>query len=228
MHAQIQMGCDKGKCRVVENGINYERLSPIPLKKEDGWVDIGAIVRLAPIKDIKTMIYAFYEFCTTREHVRLHIMGGVDDEEYAQECYALVDQLHLENVIFTGRVDIISYMEKLDFTILTSISEGQPLSVLESFAARRPCVTTDVGCCRELLNGNEEDRYGKAGYCVPPMYREGLAQAMDRMCASRARRLRMGENAQKRVKAYYRKEEMIEKYRKMYQEVEEADGRNRI
>ena len=44
-------------------------------------------------------------------------MGGVDDEEYAQECYALVDQLHLENVIFTGRVDIISYMEKLDFTI---------------------------------------------------------------------------------------------------------------
>lgn len=117
MHAQIQMGCDKGKCRVIENGINYERLSPIPLKEEDGWVDIGAIVRLAPIKDIKTMIYAFYELCTTREHVRLHIMGGVDDEEYAQECYALVDQLHLENVIFTGRVDIISYMEKLDFTI---------------------------------------------------------------------------------------------------------------
>ena len=52
--------------------------------------------------------------------------------------------------------------------------------------------TTDVGCCRELLNGNEEDRYGTAGYCVPPMYREGLAQAMDQMCASRARRLRMG------------------------------------
>lgn len=151
MHAQIQMGCDKEKCRVVENGINYERLSPIPLKEEDGWVDIGAIVRLAPIKDIKTMIYAFYELCTTREHVRLHIMGGVDDEEYAQECYALVDQLHLENVIFTGRVDIISYMEKLDFTILTSISEGQPLSVLESFAARRPCVTTDVGAGREFL-----------------------------------------------------------------------------
>ncbi len=33
MHAQIQMGCDKEKCRVVENGINYERLSPIPLKR---------------------------------------------------------------------------------------------------------------------------------------------------------------------------------------------------
>ena len=122
------------------------------MKEEDGWVDIGAIVRLAPIKDIKTMIYAFYELCTTREHVRLHIMGGVDDEEYAQECYALVDQLHLENVIFTGRVDIISYMEKLDFTILTSISEGQPLSVLESFAAK--AALCDYRC--RMLQGTSE------------------------------------------------------------------------
>ena len=91
------------------------------------------------------MIYAFFELSMRKKNVRLHIMGGVDDEEYAAECYALVEQLKLENVIFTGRVDIIAYMEKLDFTILTSISEGQPLSVLESFAARRPCVTTDVG-----------------------------------------------------------------------------------
>ena len=50
-------------------------------------------------------------------------------------------------------------MEKLDFTILTSISEGQPLSVLESMAARRPCVCTDVGCCRELLEGKQGDPF---------------------------------------------------------------------
>ena len=29
------------KCRVIENGIDYDRLSGIPLKEEDGWVDIG-------------------------------------------------------------------------------------------------------------------------------------------------------------------------------------------
>ena len=104
------------------------------------------MVRLAPIKDIKTMIYAFFELSSRRDDVRLHIMGGVDDQEYADECYALVKQLGLEDkIIFTGRVNIIEYFEKLDFTLLTSISEGQPLSVLESFAARRPCVTTDVG-----------------------------------------------------------------------------------
>ncbi|MDO5416485.1 MAG: GT4 family glycosyltransferase PelF [Lachnospiraceae bacterium] len=228
MHAQIEMGCDPAKCRVIENGINYERLSRIPLKEEDGWVDIGAVVRLAPIKDIKTMIYAFYELSARVEKVRLHIMGGVDDEEYAQECYSLVEQMKLDNVIFTGRVDIVKYMEKLDFTILTSISEGQPLSVLESLAARRPCVTTEVGCCRELLEGREGDSLGTAGYCVPPMYREGLADAMEKMCDSRRRRLRMGACGQKRVDLYYRHERMIELYRQLYREVEETYGRNRI
>ena len=39
--------------------------------------------------------------------MRLHILGGVDDEEYADECYALVKQLDIKNLVFTGRVDIV-------------------------------------------------------------------------------------------------------------------------
>ena len=227
MRIQTEIGCEAERCRVIENGIAYERFEGIPLKEEDGWVDIGAVVRMAPIKDVKTMIYAFYELSARMERVRLHIMGGVDDQEYADECCGLVRQLRLDNVIFTGRVDVIKYMEKLDFTILTSISEGQPLSVLESLAARRPCVTTDVGCCRELLEGKAGDTFGIAGYCVPPMFREGLADAMEKMCVKRSRRLRMGRNGQMRVKAYYRHERMMEQYKQLYKEAE-AYGRNRI
>lgn len=222
MHTQIEMGCEASKCRVVENGISYERLCNIPLKQDDGIVDIGAVVRLAPIKDIKTMIYAFFELTARKDNVRLHIMGGVDDQDYADECYALVKQLGLEDkIIFTGRVNIIEYFEKLDFTLLTSISEGQPLSVLESFAARRPAVTTDVGCCRELLNGKPGDTLGQAGYFAPPMQREKLADAMERLCESRELRLKMGEIGQKRAYEHFRYEIMITKYKNLYKEVEE-------
>ena len=221
MHTQIEMGCDPSKCRVVENGISYERLCDIPLKQDDGLVDIGAVVRLAPIKDIKTMIYAFFELAARKDNVRLHIMGGVDDQDYADECYALVKQLGLEGkIIFTGRVNIIEYFEKLDFTLLTSISEGQPLSVLESFAARRPAVTTDVGCCRELLNGKPGDTLGQAGYFAPPMQREKLADAMERLCESRELRIKMGEIGQKRAYEFFRYEIMLAKYKNLYKEVE--------
>jgi len=223
MYTQIDMGCDAEKCRVIENGISYERLCNIPLKEDDGMVDIGAVVRLAPIKDIKTMIYAFFELSCRKKNVRLHIMGGVDDPEYAEECYALVRQLNLEDkIIFTGRVNIVEYFEKLDFTLLTSISEGQPLSVLESFAARRPCVTTDVGCCNELLDGKPGDTLGKAGFFVPPMQRDKLADAMEILCESRDLRLKMGLIAQKRAYESFRYDIMLTKYRDLYKEVETA------
>ena len=58
---QIEMGCAAEKCIVIPNGVQYERFYQIPLKPKDDWVDIGAVVRLAPIKDVKTMIYAFFE-----------------------------------------------------------------------------------------------------------------------------------------------------------------------
>ena len=138
------MGAPADACQVIPNGIQYERFCDIPFKPDDGWVDIGAVVRMAPIKDVKTLIHAFHELSSRVDNVRLHILGGVDDQEYADECYELVEQLGVRNLEFTGRVNVVEYMRKLDFTVLTSISEGQPLSVLESFAAARPCVTTDV------------------------------------------------------------------------------------
>lgn len=230
MQIQAELGCGKEKCRVIPNGIPYERLAAIPLKKENGWIDIGALVRFAPIKDLKTMLYAFYELSARMPRVRLHILGGADDPEYAEECYDLARQLKLDRVIFAGRVDTVSYMEKLDFTLLTSISEGQPLSVLESLAAHRPCVATDVGSCRMLLMGDAAagDTLGPAGYCVPPMNRSSLAEAMEKMCRSPHTRWEMGEAGQQRMKRYYRLETMMESYRALYREVETGHGGHRV
>lgn len=216
---QNELGADPAKCKVIPNGIHYEKFCDIPLKEDDGVVDIGAVIRLAPIKDVKTLIYAFNELKSMRKNVRLHILGGTDNEEYAKECYDLVNSLKLKDVMFVGQVDVIGYMQKLDFTMLTSISEGLPLSVLESFAARRPVVTTDVGCCRQLIEGEENDLFGTAGYCVPPMHREGLAKAMDKMCSSRERRLEMGEIGRMRVEAYFRHGDMMQRYAALYKEV---------
>ena len=217
--AQIELGADPDKCIVISNGIHYDRFKDIPLKKENGIIDIGAVIRMAQIKDVKTMIYSFAELTHMMQNVRLHILGGVDEEDYNIECHELVKHLGLkegENILFPGQVNVVEYMEQLDFTILTSISEGQPLSVLESMAARRPCVTTEVGCCRELLEGAPGDDLGIVGFCVPPMHREALANEMYKMCQNRKMRLEMGEIGQRRVDLYYRHPEMIEKYKKLY------------
>src|SRR5690606_13777183 len=103
--------------------------------------------------------------------------------------------------------------------ILTSISEGQPLSILESFAAQRPCIATEVGCCRELIEGNECDQLGNAGISVPPMHKDELAQAMYHMCMNTEVRRKMGEVGKQRVKLYYTHEISMKKYRDLYHEV---------
>ena len=54
------------------------------------------------------------------------------------------------------------------------------------------------------------------------MYRKGLADAMERMCASRARRLEMGERGQRRVASYYLHEQMRADYRALYDETARA------
>ena len=50
------------------------------------------------------------------------------------------------------------------------------------------------------------------------MYRQGLADAMEKMCASRARREEMGRIGQRRVDACFHHEQMLANYRKMYDE----------
>ena len=218
-HTQEELGCAKEKLRVIENGIRYERFVNIPQKKIDDWIDIGAVVRIAKIKDIKTMIYAFAEVKVDVPNARLHIMGDVDDREYFEECKLLIEQLDVKDIIFTGVVNVVEYMEKIDFTILTSISEGQPLSVLESFAAGRACVTTDVGCCKELLE--DRDGFGEAGICVPPMHKDRLAQAIVLLCREPELRYRMGMAGRKRAAARFTHEISMEKYKKLYEEVVE-------
>lgn len=219
MEMQIDMGCEREKCRYITNGIHYERFCSIPLKKDNGFVDIGAILRISPIKDVKTLLYAFAELKKRVPSARLYVAGPEDDKEYAEECYALNEHLGNQDVFFLGTVNVLEYMEKFDFTVLSSISEGLPLSVLESFAAGRPCVVTDVGCCKQLINGMGDDNLGAAGYCVPPMYREALSDALEMMCVHPDERYQMGMRAKKRVELYFRHEEMIRNYLEEYDEV---------
>ena len=220
---QKELGCPEEKLMVIPNGIRYDRFEKIPFREGGGPLTIGAVVRIAPIKDIRTLIYAFAEVKEKIPDARLYILGDTDDEEYARGCRALVRQLCIKDIYFTGMVDVMAYMPKFDFTVLSSISEGQPLAVLESFAAGRPAVVTNVGCCRELIEGTGSDSFGPAGIVVPPMHKERLAGAMIAMGRDAAMRRRMAVAARKRAGTYYRLSMSMKRYRELYDEL--AGGR---
>lgn len=214
---QVDLGCPREKTKVIHNGVNVSDFEDLSQKdKDDKFINIGAILRVTPIKDVKTMINAF---CLAKKQVlklKLWIMGPLDEmPEYAEECKQLVKDLEVEDVIFTGRVNVKEYIGKMDFLILSSLSEGQPLVILEGFAAKKPYIATNVGDCSGMIYG-EKDQLGDAGMVVPIMNADKMSKAMVKLAQNEEMRLNMGINGYNRVNKFYQNEKVYQDYLDMY------------
>lgn len=217
---QLELGCPLEKTRVISNGVYVEQFEDIPGKEEgDTYINVGAVLRVVPIKDVKTMINAFALAQAKVPNLKLYIMGSTDENpEYYEECQEFISNFQVNNIVFTGRVNVKEYLGKMDMTILTSISEGQPLSILEAMAASKPCIATDVGGCKELLYGGDEDRLGKSGIIVPVMNIDKIAKAIITLAEDEPLRKEMGYTGKRRVKAFYQNEMVIKTYRELYEQ----------
>ena len=121
-----------------------------------------------------------------------------------------------ESISFTGRMDIHKIVPKMDVMVLSSISEAQPLSILEGHAFELPFVATDVGCCRELLYGNDGDNLGDSGIVVRPVSPAELAESILKLLKNKKLCKKMGKIGRQRVQSYYSFDEFIDKYRRLY------------
>lgn len=226
---QIELDCPENKTAVTPNGVAVERFQDLPGKTEEdeGWINVGSVLRVSAIKDVKTMLQAFSIAQEREPTLKLWVMGPWEEgDSYAEECFELVQELALENVIFTGRIDVRDYLGRMDMTILTSISEGQPLTILESFAAHKPVIATNVGNCQGLVMG-EADDFGPAGLITHVMNQEEIAQAILYLAHHPEERRRMGETGYRRVMARYRIEHMLDAYRRIYADFAEKIERNK-
>jgi len=158
----IADGADPNKISIIPNGINIEKFSKLrPLniqnREKTEPFKIGFVGRVVPIKDVKTFIRACKIVTFHLPNVQFYIMGPTsEDKDYYKECLDLIDLLRLnKQVEFTGKINVMEYYPILDLNVLTSISEAQPLVILESACAGIPSVASDVGSCRELLEGRK-------------------------------------------------------------------------
>lgn len=219
---QCELGCPPEKTMIISNGVYLERMEGLPQKSpDDPFINVGAVLRVVPIKDVKTMINAFALAKAKMPSLRLFIMGPTDeDPEYYAECKELVETFSVEDVIFTGMIDVREYLGKMDISILTSISEGQPLSILEAMAAAKPCIATDVGGCRELLYGSERDDLGRSGIVAPVMGVDRIADAIVELAENEELRAEMGNVGRIRVRKFYRNQRVVATYHELYGQLE--------
>ena len=223
---QIRDGADPARTRVIPNGVDVARFAPLRAHRPEKIpMVVGLIGRIVPIKDIKTFIRAIGVLAIKLPEVQGWLIGPEEEDPgYVEECRALVRSLRLEDRIrFMGFQKVEVVLPQLGLLVLTSISEAFPLVIGESHASGLPVLATDVGACRDLIDGKDPaDRaLGRAGDLVPISDQDVLARAAFALLTDPVRWNAAQQAGIARVERYYQQPRVIESYREIYQRMGE-------
>ena len=212
--------------RVVRLGLQLERFFGVTeddgaafrrsLGLEDGEVLATFLGRLVPIKRVDVLLDAFARVRGEGVPIRLAVVG---DGPLREALVAQAERLGVaDHVSFLGyRRDLEAIAAATDIATLSSDNEGTPVFLIESGAAARPAVATDVGAVREVVT--EE-----GGLVVPPRDPAAFADALAALAADPARRRAMGERARAHVRGRYAGERLVADIDALYGELLERRG----
>lgn len=182
---------------------NFVEALPLPKTEINLPGEVGKrIVCVANIRSQKnhlTLLRALAQVIQTDSQAHLLLVGAETDPELAKQARQVSRRLGLDvHISWLGpRSDIPDLLEQCDIGVLSSVSEGFPVVLLEYGRAGLAVVATQVGECAEIL----ED--GQAGVLTPPSDPEALAAALVQLLQSPVLRSQFGERLQARVKREY-------------------------
>ena len=229
--AQLRDGAPPECTRIIPNAIDtaaYASIAPRRREPADP-LQIGFVGRITAIKDVKTLLRALAILRKRGVRFDAHLMGPLDQEEdYAAECQELAGSLGLGDLVhFMGSVQVEQHYGQLDVVVLTSLSEGLPFAILEANCAALPVVASDVGACRELLEGRtaEDKALGESGIITPVASPPATASALERIARSPELGRRLGEAGRRRVQKHYDIRDVMNSYLELYETHLYAAGR---
>jgi glycosyltransferase involved in cell wall biosynthesis len=209
-HTELGVSAERVHC--VTNAVRLATRTPECVIRMRQKVGIAAGVfaffyvgRLSPIKDLGTLLDAFAALPPeVSGRSRLYLVG--EGAERAK-LEARRDALGLgERAIFLGaRNDVSELLLAADAFVMSSISEGLPMVLLEAMAAGVPCVATAVGGIPGLLGSDR-------GLSVPARDSAALAGAMASVAQSPELRARLVANATENLRKNHAFEAIVDRY----------------
>ena len=181
----------------------------------DGYIVLGAVGRLAPVKGYAYLLEAMQEVVPMYPHCRLIIAG---DGPLKQQLECLRDQLGLRQFVhFAGCFDDMEeFFRQIDVFLMPSLSEGLPMALLEAMAYRKACIASEVGGVPEVLSSPD------VGILVPPAQPSAIAKAILSVMRDADGRALMGEKARRVVLQRFSVESMAAKYLEFYDQIKRA------
>lgn len=152
----IKLGVNPDKMVYLPNGLPEEFFKSKP-RKGRGLLFFG---RIAPIKDIETLVRAVKILISKYPNINLKIIGPSEDK-YKSELVSLIKKLSLQkNIYFLPAVyDINKKIKAIDESsifILPSLREAMPQSLIEAMSRKKIVIASDNKGSREIIRDNKE------------------------------------------------------------------------
>lgn len=205
--------CTAAQSVVIRNAVDVHSAQVSPLA---GTVPLLLSVgRLKEPKDFVTLVRAVGRI---RGDVRLKVLGDGPDREAIE---AEIDACGVrERIEVAGEVsDVRDQLAEADGFVLSSRSEGLPMSILEAMAAGLPVVATRVGGVPELVAD------GETGLLVDAGDEVALAAALQRLVDDADLRRRLGRNGRDRALAEFDMAHFLREHLELYERVLAAGAR---
>jgi glycosyltransferase involved in cell wall biosynthesis len=120
-------------------------------------------------------------------------------------------------VTFWGQqLDVAPFFSAADAFIMSSQSEGLPISLLQAFSLGLPAIVTDVGGMAEVV------RLAQAGFAVPATDPAAMAAAILRLAGSDAEREQFSMNAEAAFHSRFTLQAMADAYMDLYRNTARA------
>lgn len=179
---------------------------------------VGALGNINMSKGYEYFIGAAKQIEEKVKNVKFLIVGAKLDtkREYWDKLYDLALRSGLEDdIIFTGfRKDIPEVLSILDVFVLSSVTEACPNTVLEAMAMKVPIVATDVGGVSEQVVD------GETAIIVRPRDSSAIASGViDMLETPKEIKGKMIEKGRKRAENIFALGDIVEQYRRIYQQI---------
>jgi glycosyltransferase involved in cell wall biosynthesis len=209
---ELRYGGSPDRIRTIYNGIDPGVFTPrAKPEKTRQRPTVVSVARIFPLKDIETMIRSCVMVREDIPDIQYIVYGPTDvDPPYFQKCAALIAENALENNFIFGGFHSKPHevYNEGDISILSSISEGFPYTVIESMACSRPVVATSVGGVPEALEG--------FGILTRPRDFSGLARGVVKLLTDHELRQGLGKISRDRVLLRFRTTLTMNQYLQSY------------
>lgn len=213
-------GLPAARIEVIYNGVRQSRFDSrgdaklvrqeLDLRSED--FVVIQVARLDSIKDHETALRAVAKAKESLPHIKLLIVGDGPQKPLIENA---IDQLGLRDfVCMLGmRQDVHRLLAAADVFLLSSLSEGIPVTIIEAMFSDLPVVSTNVGGVPELLEHN------RTGLLAPVGADRELADSLVKLATDAPFRQGLAVAARRAAEEKFSEEKMMAAYARVYDDV---------